>query len=140
MSEIKTFECTVGGRDLSLTPENCIAVLFRECVEVDYLAVQTTELELDEETQEVSPEEVVLRVFNNPKMVRWMAGYRIARAGDNWDRPQVLSFEDSPDSFKEMTGWNPGVIEKTRPSEAELEMFMDVNLGQLDLEWEQGWH
>jgi len=135
MSELRSFECSVGGRDLSLTPENCIAMLFRTCVEVDYLAIQTTEMVVDEHTQEISPEDVILRVFNNPEMVRWMAGYRIAEAGDNYDRPQVLNFSGSPDSFKELTGWNPITVEKNEPSESEMEMFLDVNVGNIDQEW-----
>jgi hypothetical protein len=110
-------------------------MLFRTCVEVDYLAVQTTEMMLDEETQMIEPEDVVLRVFNNPEFVRWMAGYRLAKAGDNWDRPQVLNFRDSPDSFRELTGWNPIVVEKDEPSPAEMEMFLDINLTGLDEEW-----
>ena len=120
--ERKIFECSVGGRDLELFLGNCAITLFRSTPEVDYLAV---ELEDD----------LVLRVFNNPEFVRWMAGYRIAKAGDNYDRPQVLNFRDSPDSFRELTGWNPAVVEKEEPSELEMEMFLDVNLTGLDDEW-----
>jgi len=63
-SERKIFECRVAGRDLELRLGNCAIVLFRTQQEVDYLAV-----ELDDDD-----EGTTLRVFNNPEMVRWMAG------------------------------------------------------------------
>lgn len=134
-NERKIFECRVAGRDLELEYGNCVAVLFRNYVEVDYLAVHTTENALDEETQMISPEDVIIRIFNNPSLVRWMAGYRLAWAGDNLDRPQVLNFQDTPDSFRELTGWNPPVIEKEEPTDEEMEWFLDVNAGNIDAEW-----
>lgn len=124
-NERKIFECRVAGHELELMLGNCAVTLFRSTPEVDYLAV---DLEDD----------LILRVFNNPGFVRWLAGYRIAKAGDNYDRPQVLSFEHSPDSFRELTNWNPPVIEKEEPSDEEMEMFLDVNLTGLDREWQEG--
>jgi len=124
-NERKVFECRVAGHDLTLRLGNCAVVLFRTNQEVDYLAI-----DLENE------DEQTLRVFNNPSFVRWMAGYRLTKTGDNYDRPQVLNFEGSPDSFRELTGWNPPVIEKEEPNEAEMEMFLDVNTGNLDAEWQ----
>ena len=35
-----------------------------------------------------------------------------------------------------MYGWNPPVIEKEKPSEREMELWLDVNTRDLDKEWE----
>lgn len=127
MSERKTFEVTIGSYDLSLRLGNCACVLFRRQQEVDYLAI---DLEDDEEQ--------TLRVFNNPDMVRWMAGFRIIEKEGNVFRQAVLNHENSPnESFRERTGWNPFIIEKEEPNEGELEMFLDVNAADLDKEWRE---
>lgn len=123
--ERKIFECSIAGRELELFLGNCAVAMFRSMPEVDYLAVDIED-------------DLVLRIFNNPEFVHWMAGYRIARAGDNYDRPQVLNFKDSPDSFRELTGWNPPVIEKEEPTDNEMEWFLDVNAGNIDQEWQEG--
>lgn len=121
----RTFECSVAGRELALVIGNCACVLFRTQQEVDYLAVDIIE----------DNEEQTLRVFNNTSLIRWMAGYRLKRHEGNMMRPLVLNFKDVPSSFRELTGWNPAVIEREMPSESELEMFLDVNAGRIDQEW-----
>lgn len=123
----KTFECRVGGYDLSLFIGNCAVALFRSQSEVDYIAVDMPD----------DPDST-LRVFNNAPLARWMAGYELRHTKHGLIRQPVVEIEGKEAVFRELTGWNPAVVEKEAPSEHELEMFLDVNAENLDREWQAG--
>jgi len=121
--EKKTFEVTVAGRDLSLFIGNCAIALFRTQQEVDYIAVDIEE----------DGEEQTLRVFNNPELARWMAGYSITYNKHGLLRLPVNDLEHHTDhSFRELMGWNPAVIEREQPNDKELEMWTEVNTTDLE--------
>lgn len=113
----KPFEIKVAGRELSLGVGRCACVLFRTQQEVDYLAVDIS----DEEQR-------TLRVFNNVELVRWMAGLALQEDGT----PYQVTADDR--LFRDEYGWSPAVVIKNRPSEDELDWYVDVNTVDLDEE------
>lgn len=122
MSEIqRPFEVTVGEYQLSLTLGRCACVMFRNQQEVDYLAVNASAPGDEEES--------ALRIFNNIKLVRWMAGFAFHEDGIGLTTAEGQTFH-------EQYGWWPAVIIKDEPSETELEWFLDVNAGNIDEEWQ----
>lgn len=123
MSE-RSFEIKVGGRSIELELGKCAVSLFRRKQEVDYLAVQDPD-----------DEENVMRIFNNEDFVRWVAGYQIDVGEDGIERPTVYMENDNfdhPVTFRELTGWSPSVIEKENPLDWEEEMWLDVQMRDLD--------
>ena len=121
---IKTFDVNVGGHELSLAPWNCAAYIFRSCVEVNYLWVGREE-------------SGHLKVFNNPKLVQYMAGYEIQHTPNGMIRRSVDSFGELNDPFRDLSGWNPTVVEKDKPTEAEMNDYIEVNAGTIDTEWRE---
>lgn len=124
MSELerKPFEFKVGDRELSVKMGEIACVMFRHQQEVDYLAVNTT--------QEGDEESTVLRIFNNTKLVRWLAGFAFNDDGVGLTTADGRTFHDD-------FGWNPPAIIKENPNESELEWFLDVNAGKIDEEWRE---
>jgi hypothetical protein len=120
-SEPRDFEIKVGSRELSLNAQNCVAVMFRKHCEVDYLSVNVVE---DEENR-------ILRIFNNARLVRWMAGICITESGY-----ELTTADD--EAFADEYGFNPTIIIKQEPSDAEKEYFLDVNMRNIDKEWNDG--
>lgn len=121
--EIRSFEIKVAERDIELILGNCVVVLFRQQQELDYLAIELEE------------EESTLRIFNNAPFARWMGGLAIRQ---DIDGSYVYdSVTMNGESFHELTGWNPPVIIKQSPTEQEMEMWLDINAGGIDKEWEQ---
>jgi hypothetical protein len=131
VSERHSFEVRVGGIELMLNLHNCCAVLFRNCVEVDYLAIDSEE-----------NENQTIRIFNNPEFVRWMAGYEITNKAGEIQRTPV-SREVEPGvrvTFREFVSadggepWSPPIVEREEPNEREMEMFLDLNAGDMESE------
>lgn len=121
------FEIKVGEHELILTLGNCACVLFRRSQEIDYLAVDVE----DDQT---------IRVFNNPEIVRWIAGYQLKEKDGNWYRT-LTRREVEPGvkvSFREFISqggaeaWSPAIVEREEPSDREIEMFMEVNSEDFD--------
>lgn len=126
MSEIqKPFEITVNETTYQLMAGKCAVALFYEKQEVDYLAVDISQAG-DEESS-------TLRIFNNPMLVRWMAGLSISPEGF---QNITLEVDGEDKRFRELYGWNPAVVIKNQPSEWEEEMWLDVNTRDLSNEWE----
>lgn len=123
--QIKTFDVKVGGHEFSLAPWNCVAYMFRQCVEVTYLNVTT-----DEGEQHA-------KIFNNPKLVQYMAGYRIEHTPNGIVRRSVDTFESLRDPFRDLSGWNPSIVEKEKPSEEEMNDYIEVNAETIDGEWRE---
>lgn len=123
MNERKPFEFKVGERKFSVKLGEIACIMFRHQQEVDYLAINTTE-EGDEESS-------VLRIFNNVKLVRWLAGFAFHEDGIGLTTAEGRTFHDD-------FGWNPVAIIKAEPTPAELEWFLDVNARNLESEWEKG--
>jgi hypothetical protein len=121
MSELKKFEFRVGGRSVELEVGKCAVALFRDKREVDYISVDLGE-------------ENALRIFNNVEFTRWVGGYAIGLdENGHIDRSTVLMEQEdgSNVTFRELTGWNPSVIEKEAPFDWEEEMWLEVNLRDL---------
>lgn len=118
--QFPTFEITVAGREISLEIGRCAVALFRAQQEVSYIAV-----DLDDEQ--------TLRIFNNLEFARWLAGYQIVEDNGVIGRPAVLAeFNGEDKTFREITGWNPAVVEREHPSEHEIEMWTDVNMRDME--------
>jgi hypothetical protein len=127
--ERKPFEFKVGGREITTELGNIACVLFRTQQEVQHFHVLT-----DEDEQ--------LEIYNNPETTEWLAGYRITQKKGRLQRvptfmPYEIAGEVKKRSFREIFGWNPVVIEKEEPSAEELESFLDINAGRIDMEWEE---
>lgn len=120
--EQKPFEFRVGEHELSVKLGEIACVMFRQQQEVDYLAINTT--------QEGDEESSVLRIFNNVKLVRWLAGFAFHEDGIGLTTAEGRTFHDD-------FGWWPATVIKWRPNESELEWFLDVNAGNIDQEWQE---
>jgi hypothetical protein len=120
----KPFEIHVGDRDLSLTLGMCAVALFRKKQEVSYIAVDT----------EDEGESATLRIFNNPDIAFDMAGYTLAEREGELYRPTARRDWGNgfAQTFREVHGWNPAVIEREEPNEAEIDMWVDINMQDLD--------
>lgn len=117
----QAFEIKVGDKDLSLTLGMCAVALFRTNQEVSYIAV---DLEDDQ----------TLRIFNNADVAFDMAGYTLVERDGELYRPTARRDwgNGSAQTFREVHGWNPAVIEREEPNEREIEMFVEINSSDLD--------
>lgn len=124
MSEAyKPFEFHIGDKDFALELGMCAVALFRKQQEVAYIAV-----DLEQEG-----EEVTMRIFNNPEIAHWLAGYELVEKDGNYYRVvKRMPYEGISQTFREVHGWNPAIIEREEPNEREIDMWVDVNTKDLD--------
>ena len=121
-----TFEITVADRPYTLEVGKCAVAPFREKQEVDYFAIF-----IEEEGEEPT----IFRVFNNQEFARWIGGYAIELDEDgDLARPTMYMEDDNgmECTFREVVGWNAPVVEKDEPSPWEEDMWVEVNMRDLD--------
>lgn len=111
------FEITVGGKEVLLQYGKWAVALFRRQQEVDYIAV-----DLDDDGG-------TLRIFNNPDIARWFAGYEISEKDGRIARTPM--FRDNQ-LFRNLVGYNPAVIERETPNESEIEMWTEINAADME--------
>lgn len=121
-NEALPFEIEVDGRRYILSLGNCAVVLFRQQQEVDYLTIDRGV-------------EDPMQAFNNPDMCHYIAGYQITEEDGELHRLTTL-YEDA--TFRTRYGWNPPTVEKERPSDKEMEDYLEIATRDLEDEWQKG--
>lgn len=122
------FEILVSGKPYLLELGRCAIALFRSKQEVDYISLDLSE----------DDNESVMRIFDNQQFVRWVAGYEIQtnEDGELIRETTYMEEEESGErkTFREVTGWNPPVIEKDKPYEWEEDMWIEVQTRNIEKE------
>lgn len=125
MSEFvpKPFEIEVNGETYYMELGRCAIALMRKKQQVDYIALEVPSPEAEEED--------IVRLFNCVEYVRWFAGYAICYDENGILERRTTFMEDTETgelkTFREVTGWNPTVVEKEEPFDWEEDRWLKVN-------------
>ena len=108
----KPFEVKIGSKDLKLTTENLMILLFRKEVyqDLDHLQVYNED------------DESILDVWRNPELCRWIAGIAFTNSGIKVPK------SGKRDTFRDIYGWNPRTLIRDKPDEEEIENYASVDI------------
>jgi hypothetical protein len=126
--EPEPFEIQIEGEGtIALRLGYCAVALYRQEPDFDHVIVNDPE---------------IIRIWNNQDFARWLGVYaiRFTEEGEIERPPVFLTDEEDPDdepkTFRDLTGWNPMVMEREHPTDKERDYYIEGMTSNMEQEWE----